>query len=134
MAETFHFVSLECLKQNEPLHDEIVVMFQGHQVFPKAGEAFQFKRGTVVASERVPDGHAHPNGALMVPPYPGVEEFLEAPIPSHGLGVRLVEKDWPFSADDIIGQILISPIATRGVTSKVLRGAGAEYRLSWMVV
>lgn len=40
MAATFHFVALECLKQNEMFHDEIVVLYQGSQVFPKVGAAF----------------------------------------------------------------------------------------------
>lgn len=70
----------------------------------------------------------------MVPAYPGVEAFLEAPIPTHGLGIRLVEIDEPFTANDLIGQLLISPIPTEGIVSKVLRGSGAEYRLSWIVV
>jgi len=134
MAATFHFVALECLKQNEMFHDEIVVLYQGSQVFPKVGAAFQFKLGTKVANDRLPDGHPCPNGAIVVPAYPGVEAFLETPIPTHGLGIRLVEIDEPFTANDLIGQLLISPIPTEGIVSKVLRGSGAEYRLSWIVV
>ncbi len=140
MTAFFHFVSLECIEQNELGADEIVVLYQGEQVFPPVeGDDHSMRRGALLYNSKAPisaEELAALRGrerAIDAAQYADVEDFLKLEIPTSGIGVRVVEKDGPWTRDDIIVQVLASPVATDGVRVDPLTGGGSHYELRWMV-
>lgn len=140
MTAFFHFVSLECIEQNELGADEIVVLYQGEQVFPPVeGDDHSMRVGSVLFNSRAPVSAEElaalrgRSGAIDAAQYADVEDFLMLEIPTSGIGVRVVEKDGPWTRDDIIGQVLASPVATDGVQVDPLTGGGSHYELRWVV-
>ncbi len=135
----FEFVGLECVKQQEPFADEIVIRYGSGQAFPDEGY-MKFRKGTVLVNERSGASNAElrpllgARGAVRVPDYDGVEEFRRREIPVEGLTVRVVEIDWPVSRNDLIGTVFVSAVATDGARTVDLTGAGAHYRLTYRVI
>ncbi|MCO4771022.1 MAG: hypothetical protein KDA24_13390 [Deltaproteobacteria bacterium] len=140
MPATFHFVSLECIKRQEKPRDEIVVLYQGKQAFPVLPEKFaQMGQGDILVNGKAPlpahslAGRLGRDDALDISGFYEVDDFLAVTIPTQGLGVTVMELDAGWSADDLIGKFLVSPIPTPKVQSRRLTGSGAEYEFCWIV-
>lgn len=135
----FEFVALECVKQQEPFADEIVIRYGSRQAFPDSGY-MKFRKGTVLVNEKSTASKSalrpfvRAKGAVRVPDFEGVEAFRQREIPGAGLAVRVVEVDFPISRNDEIGMILVSAVGTAGVRTVELTGCGAIYRLSYQVI
>ena len=134
----FEFVALTCIRPSEIDGDEVYIEYNGVKVFPGADRNFRsFKKGSMVlntdarldraALQSMAGDDTTPLNEIV-----GGEALARHDIPGAGLVVRVMEYD-SFSADDVLGSVLVPFRLDEGLQTRRLEGDGSHYILSYLI-